>query len=224
MKCNEIKEKFMDLIYDEISPEDKRKVQYHIRRCKACKKEFMELKNTSAVLQKWEIPEPNMNLVFVQEKSSLLDRIKESLKILDLDFRKFGIAFGGAAIGLFLILSLFNFEVTKTSEGFSVKMGVLGKDKPAVDDKVLLQEMTKVQRETIALFTRILEEREETQDRDYQATFAELARTLENRRNVQFTQLESALIESHNTNSKKIDITNETLNRFISTAGLKLEK
>ena len=224
MKCDKIKEKFLDLIYDEISSEDKKKLQSHLRSCKDCKKEFMELKNTSQVLQKWEIPDPKMNLVFVKEKNSISEWIKERFHIFDFSFKKFSMAFGGAFAGILIILSLVNFEINKTDEGFSLKMGLLGREKPMVDDKVLLQEMTKVQQETLILFTKILNEREEYQKRDYQLTMAEIVRALDNKRALELNHLESALIEFYSTNSEKINQTNETLNRLISTAGYKIEK
>jgi len=224
MKCDEIKEKFMELIYGEISPEDKKKVQAHLRRCKDCKKEFMELKNTSAVLQKWEIPEPNMNLVFVREKTPLFARLKESLPVLNFNFKKFGMAFGGTFAGILILLSLVNFEVTKTSEGFSVKMALFGTEQPAVDEKLLIQEMTKVQQETLQLFTRMLNEREKAQKREYQMTMAQLANALESRRTYELSQLEQAFLEFYKNNSAKIEMTNETLNQLINTACLKIEQ
>ena len=224
MKCNDIKEMFMDLIYDEISDEDKAVVEKHLEECAACKKELMELSNTSQVLQKWEIPEPKMNLVFVKERISILDKVKEWFKLPELSYRKFGFAFAGTFACVLVILSLVNFELSKTNEGFSVKMGLWDKGKSGVEDQTLFQEMARTQQETIQLITKIMEDKEAAQKREYQMTMAELARVLENRRNLQLNDLKSAVIESYTDNSTKIERQNEVIDAIIKLAGLKVEK
>ncbi|RKY89236.1 hypothetical protein DRQ09_01730 [candidate division KSB1 bacterium] len=224
MKCDEIKEKLIDLVYDEVSAEEKKKLKAHLRRCKNCKKEYMELVNTSKVLRKWKAPEPSFNFIFIKERISVINRLKEWFRVPGFNFKKFGIAFGGIAVGLLIILSLVNFEVNKTENGLSISMGIFKKSKSTIDERALLQQITKVQQETIHLFTRIMEERELAQRRDYQLMLAEIVRTLENKQKLELSQLESALIESYTDNSVKIERTNEVLKSLISTANFRIEK
>jgi predicted anti-sigma-YlaC factor YlaD len=65
MRCDEIQEHLIDLLYDEGGPQaDNRELQEHLRTCPACRNELEELKQARAHLQVWadEAPRQRMTI------------------------------------------------------------------------------------------------------------------------------------------------------------------
>ncbi|MCP4727431.1 MAG: zf-HC2 domain-containing protein, partial [bacterium] len=116
MKCNIPIEKLMDYFYGELENEDLRDFENHMKTCADCKEELEKLELPSKALHKWEMPESRMNVVFMAEKETLTDRIKQFLPSFEWLKVKPVMKFGYGLAALFLFLSITNFQFTYNSE------------------------------------------------------------------------------------------------------------
>jgi hypothetical protein len=63
MRCDEIQEGFIDLLYDETSDsQEDRELREHLRSCSNCRKELEELKKAREYLQLWKDESPPKNI------------------------------------------------------------------------------------------------------------------------------------------------------------------
>lgn len=77
MKCEEIREQMFDLMIGEkLAPE----VQLHLETCAACSAELASMKQTMALLDEWEAPEPSpffdtrMQALLREEKAKAVEK------------------------------------------------------------------------------------------------------------------------------------------------------
>ena len=78
MKSKISQEKLIDYFYGELPDDERKEIEKMLESNPESRKALEELEMTSKVMQKWDVPEPKMNLVFVREKASLFDRLKET--------------------------------------------------------------------------------------------------------------------------------------------------
>lgn len=68
MKCNTSKERLIGYLYKEMAPQELEATGQHLLQCPDCQKELEELSQTSQLLRAWPVEEPELKLVFVEEK------------------------------------------------------------------------------------------------------------------------------------------------------------
>jgi hypothetical protein len=66
MTCDPWHELLIAQLDHEIEPEDRARLDAHLRRCASCREDLAELETTSAALRRWEPAEPPHELVFVR--------------------------------------------------------------------------------------------------------------------------------------------------------------
>jgi len=75
MQCNEIKERFVDLLYSEQgTPSADPELQEHVRSCPACQKELAELKELQVTLRMWK-DEPPLRPTIIPRPEPAFGRI-----------------------------------------------------------------------------------------------------------------------------------------------------
>ena len=72
MTCEEAKQSFMDLLYDEIDGFLRQALQEHLAQCSSCRENFETLQATNTLLQKMPEKEPESRLVFAAPQSRSL--------------------------------------------------------------------------------------------------------------------------------------------------------
>jgi hypothetical protein len=114
MKCDEIQERFVDLLYDEpgLTPADP-EVEAHIRDCPKCRRELTELGTARKLLKAWK-DEPPLKPVQVESrvKPFFVPRFTAARIV-----RYAAVA----AMAVLAFLALANAELTWNSEEFSFK-------------------------------------------------------------------------------------------------------
>jgi hypothetical protein len=123
MRCDEIQERFVDLLYQEQeTPSAGPEVQEHIRSCDACRKELAGLKDLQAVLKSWQDEQP-LQPVTIPQAAPTRARIR--------------IPFWGAArfaaiaaLIALAFLGLSNAEIRWDRDGFSFKTSLLSRGAP----------------------------------------------------------------------------------------------
>ncbi|MFC1477760.1 anti-sigma factor family protein, partial [candidate division KSB1 bacterium] len=147
MKCNIKEEYLLDYFYKEL-PDDKRgEYEKHLETCEECRSALEELTVTSKALQTWDVPDQRMNVVFVSEKTSFLDRVKESLPSFDI-FRKRPVkSFAYAFAFVFLLISFTNFSVSYdgAERSFSLSAGIFDASRQNPDYELVTQQLVQTQ-------------------------------------------------------------------------------
>jgi hypothetical protein len=123
MRCDEIRERLVDLLYDERgTPPASPELKAHVDSCPSCRKELEELRGLQGALRTWE-DEPPLRPV----------RIPVTGKKLALPwfspFRMLGFAVK-AAVVIVAFLALANAEFTWNREGFSFKTHAFSRELP----------------------------------------------------------------------------------------------
>lgn len=118
MRCEEIQERFIDLIYDEhgtqrANPE----LEAHIRSCSACRRELEGLKAAQAALKTWK-DEPPLRPVWIPS-------VAPAIRSGPFSLWRFARYAAVAAVIAFVFLALANAEIGWNREGFSFKTHLL---------------------------------------------------------------------------------------------------
>ncbi len=121
MRCDEIKERFVDLLYDERgTPPASPELKAHIDSCPNCRRELDELRELRGVLRGWEDEKP-LRPVWIPEAQRAPARPRFSfLRVV----RYAGIA----ALVVLALLAVSNAEFTRTRDGFSFKTHAFSRD------------------------------------------------------------------------------------------------
>jgi hypothetical protein len=110
MRCDEIQEGFIDLLYDETgAPQEKMELLEHLRVCPNCRRELDELKQTRKYLQLWKDESPLQTIAIAGRK------IPQTHKLSWKSWRYAGIA----AMVLITLMALANTQISWNKNGFS---------------------------------------------------------------------------------------------------------
>jgi hypothetical protein len=113
MRCDEIRENFVDLLYDEMSAANL-EVKNHLQTCLECRREFEELRQARKYLQEWKDESPLRSISIAGQES----RAKHT------NYWKY-LRYGAvAAMVLICLLAVANTELTWTRDGFSFRTGL----------------------------------------------------------------------------------------------------
>jgi hypothetical protein len=110
MRCDEIQEAFIDLLYDETgSSHESAELREHMSTCANCRKEFDELKKTREYLQLWKDESPLRSIARSRREI-------HQLRIMNWSYLQYA---GIAAMAIIALLALANTQITWNKEGFS---------------------------------------------------------------------------------------------------------
>jgi hypothetical protein len=124
MRCDEIHEHLVDLLYDEEgTAQANQELQDHLRACSVCCRELEELKQTRKYLKEWKDESPLGAMSIARQEF----RLNRGSKWTYLRYAAV------AAMALFCILALANTEVTVTDSGFSIRTNLFRRDLPERD-------------------------------------------------------------------------------------------
>jgi len=161
MKCDDIKILLMDILYEEADENDIARVKDHMKSCDSCRAEFEALKETSAVLQKWEDVDPEMNMVFVREQNSFWANLRERFRVSP---ARLGYGFAIGAAALFLMLALTNTEIRYDQGNFTMRFGIMkNNDSPEAVSTMNQAVLSRLQEQNIQLISRMIEQSEQRQ-------------------------------------------------------------
>jgi hypothetical protein len=108
MRCDEIQEEFIDLLYDDAAASHKSaELREHLRTCVNCRKELDKLKKTREYLQLWKDESPPQNITMPR---------REIHQPRTWSFLRYA---GIAAMFLIALLALVNTQISWNKDGFS---------------------------------------------------------------------------------------------------------
>ncbi|MBC8182297.1 hypothetical protein H8E88_14435 [candidate division KSB1 bacterium] len=209
MKCDTIHPLIIDFLYDEITEENKKILQLHLKKCDKCREEVESLKSTSNILQKWEDVEPDYSLVMVTEKVPLLDNLKEQFQKLFPKPKKIAFGFAYGIVVIFLLLALANTEISYQQGNFKMSMGLFSKQ-PAqnqveANEMLINQLVEKLQQENYYLMKTMIEQSEARQQKQWQSSLVQFNRNLEQQRIQDLNLIGSGLNNFEKNTYKKLE-------------------
>ncbi|MFC1492407.1 anti-sigma factor family protein [candidate division KSB1 bacterium] len=231
MKCNIPIEQLMDYFYGELENEELRDFENHLKTCADCKEELEKLELPSKALHKWEIPESRMNVVFMAEKESLTDRIRQLLPSFDWLKVKPAMKFAYGLAAVFLFLSITNFQFSYNSETgdltFATSLFGSSESTPPsgqIPNDLLTQQILESQNRVLDMVTQVLSEREQNQNEQFSLALYELAKTIENQRAQELQQFGQQFINVLDPLQQDLTNTKNNVTELIKTVDLKKQQ
>lgn len=116
MRCDEVKESIVDVIYDEsgVMPENS-EIREHLRTCPACREELKEMTQARKYLQRWE-DEPPLRHVALGENNAFPGENTFPYRSSGWKYMRYAAI---AAMVLITILALANTQIAWNKDGFS---------------------------------------------------------------------------------------------------------
>jgi predicted anti-sigma-YlaC factor YlaD len=112
MRCDEIQERFIELLYDEPAVvSDDSVLKEHVNSCASCRRELEELRNTRRVLRLWQDEKPLRPLTILRTQKVSHHALGNAWQLV-----RFGAI---AALVLLSILALANTRLTWNERGLS---------------------------------------------------------------------------------------------------------
>ena len=111
MRCEEIKERLIEFVYDEGGvPPENREIQEHLRTCSLCREELEELKQTRKYLQLWKDESPLQSVTLAGHRAAASRKSRWNY-----------VRYAAIAAMLILcLLALANTQITWNKNGFSL--------------------------------------------------------------------------------------------------------
>ena len=211
MKCEDFKLIMIDTIYDEISPENRGKLENHLKGCKSCKEKFSALKATSNTLKKWEDVEPKVNLTFVNESKNFFAGFIEKLRPVKILY-----GLGIACASLLIILSIANTSINYKDGDFGLEMSLFKTSpKEQVSGKVTKMDLEELRRDNLNLVSHLFEEYSRQQRVETVMLFDEFYKDVEHKRQTDLRLVSGVLQQVHYGAEQRLDRTDKALSSLI---------
>jgi len=212
MKCKDYKRLIMDMIYDEISPDNKQKIEEHLQHCGECRKKYQELVTVPDFLNQWKDEPVPVQLTFTQEESSWAAILQKLIP----DFgrvKKIGLGF---AVILF-IMALFNTKIEVTDDGFTFQTALLTSRETATPQQELTPEMLeKIQYENYKLTTQLLESYQARDEKQTVVMLRNLLTEMRKERSREYEELLGTVNHAYKANDIRIQQTSHTVDEIIN--------
>jgi len=156
MNCEKMELLFSGLLYDEINEQDKELALKHLAACESCSVKYINLRETSTALGRWKEEDREMNLVFIEEKVPLLERLFGKLDLIGINPRQ--LVFG--AVTTFVLIVLFTgilrTEAIYRNGSWYISFGSSAKIENQMEESAMLADFKQLQQENLLLMNRLL--------------------------------------------------------------------
>lgn len=211
MNCDITREQLIAYLYDEdIRPNERERLKAHIETCPSCSQTLEELGSTSRILNAWSDENPNMDLVFVEERQPLWQNL------LPTRYPKTWAA-AGVAIAAILIFTFLNIEFAIRDGAFHASIGLRSSDPPervaiadtsevpSLDAPITLGEFIIHQQNLIDYTNRLVQTSQNQQRAEINNTFIRLVGELQTQRQQDLLHIDRGLQTLYNTHATRYD-------------------
>ena len=221
MECKDFKNDLVSLVFGEIDNERKQKLEQHLKKCSACRKELEELKSTSGVLSEWKDEEPEIKYVFTK-RESFFSRVWSAF--YDLAWpKKSAITVFSAAVILFVFLSAAHTTISVHNGTWQISVGAKTPENPDKSEE-LARFMNSYHKELITLVAQMIQESESKQQKITNYKLIQLADHFNKARQTDLLVLGNELIDIQKTTQGQIEKTNQVLNNLIQLTSYQYKK
>ncbi len=223
MKCNDIHQSLVSLLYGELNTEESKQIQKHLKRCKPCSQAYEELQSTMDVLNQWEDIQPKTRHIFVHDTFSWWARQKAKIKQMGWGRRLvFGIP-AVAAIAL-LFLAVLNLRIDYDEGNWSVAVSLIPEKRPEINQEALfINALEQKQKETLLLVSQMIKESEYKQNNENTLLWANVVHNFENRREQDLKMINNSLEGLQLSTEGKFYQTSYVLDNLIRLTSYNLE-
>ena len=222
MKCNDMHQRLVSLLYDELNTEESKQVHHHLKRCKTCSRVYRELRNTINVLDQWEDLQPNFKTIFVRDTSSWWTRQKTKIEQIGWGRRlAFGIPVFAGAILVFL--AVLNFRFGYHEDGWSMAFSLVPERSEINQEALFIDALEQKQNETLLLVSQMIKESEYKKSNENALTWASIVQNFEKQRQQDLEMINGSLENLQWSTEGKFYQTSHVLDNLIRLTSYNLE-
>ena len=223
MKCKDMPEQLVSLLYGELEADEKKRVKDHIKKCASCRQAYQELQSTTNILEKWEDVTPKGHFVFVNEPTSVVSRWKERFSELT-GWSKAAVGVPAFAVICLVFLSLLNFRATRDETGWHVAFSLAPQKLQTIDNVQLIENMRQLQDETLMLTSQMIRDSEIHQKRETAFQLTNYAQNYETQRREELRLVGRGMEDLYKFTEGRFNQTSNALNEFIQLSGYNIER
>lgn len=218
MKCDLVKEQFMDYLFSELDDSSRKKIEKHLKGCESCSKEIGEFKQTVTVMKKWSPVEPKQQFIFTEQKVNLPERVKSywSESIGTSRIWRWGFRFSIAAVVLALLF--FRVDVKVGNGQLSVTFGENESTTQISNSQELVTALQKAQQDNLYLTSQLIKDSEARQRSLFISKMNELSDMMDQQRLTDLQLVGESLNRIDRRNTYQFDRTNSILQGLVRTA------
>ena len=223
MKCEDMPQYLVSLLYGELQPDEEEKVKKHIESCTACRNVYQELESTTGILERWEDEKPKLGLVFVNEPVSRWKAWREKLNSLSWT-RRLALGVPAFAVLVLVFLAVLNFRMNVRDGEWHVAVGLIPTRPPSNQEQIVAAALDQQQKETLMLISKLIEDSEYRQRRETALTLAQFAQDLERQRQQDLKVVGQSLVGIQRSTEGRFQQTSSVLSDLIRLTSYKLER
>lgn len=223
MKCKNMPERLVSLVYEELDADQSTEVRAHLDACEACRGIYEELSSTTHLLAEWKDVAPETNFVFVTETASRWAERWRRIRGLGWG-RRLALGIPALAAAALLVLAILNVRVDVQEGRWSAAFSILPRQEVSIPREQLIDALDQVQSETLLLVSRMLEESEDRQRRENAVAMAQLARDVDLKRQRDLRLVGQGIEGLQQSTDGRFAQTSDVLNDLIQLTSYKLER
>jgi hypothetical protein len=223
MKCKDMPEQLVSLLYGELEADEAKRVKDHFKKCSSCRQTYQELQATTNILEKWEDVTPKGHFVFVNEPSSVLNRWKKRFSDLT-GWSKLAAGIPALAAICLLFLSLINFRASKDQSGWHFAFSLFPVKERSIDKNQWMEAFGQLQKETLMLTSQMIQDSEIRQKREAALQLTDYAQNIEKQRMQDLRMVGRGMEGLHEFTEGRFNQTSNALNEFIQLTGYTIER
>lgn len=209
---------FMDYLYDEISDENREKLEHYLDQHPDLKKELDELQKTRSLLQKMPEEQPAQKLLMVEPRKRTFSQWWSDAKTL---LPQSGIARTGLAIAASLVLLLFiasaaKLHISYDNEGLSLGMGYTPVVQEGISQDQAQALLQQIRQENAAMLADFAESMQEQNQQQLQ----QVVGYFEQQRINDLQLIDQGITQVHENNIYRWQQTNEYLGDLLQNVSL----
>ncbi|MFC1563115.1 anti-sigma factor family protein [candidate division KSB1 bacterium] len=213
MSCTIKKEDLVAFFYNELDKENTEMLKEHIKVCSECREEIASFTKERNILKEWRVDVPKMEFAFIEEKRSLITKIKELLKLRPIKAIRIGYSFGGILALVLIILSLINFEFNYDESGISLSMSLFGRGETV--EREYIQSLMESQQESIGLVFQVIAENDEKLKAERDIIISQLIREVQEQREADMQLIEQNISRFSTITAEKFKQNDELIGRLV---------
>ncbi len=221
MKCSDMPELLVSLLYDELETEKAAAVKNHLKTCPSCRAAYDEIKESSDILSAWEDETPAVQYQFIKEGMSISKKLRNLFGSLTLGKKiLYGVPL--AASAAMLVLSLINFTATKNGDQIRISFGF--KPTPVLPVSNNKAELQRLKQETLLLVADMIQESEYRQNRQINGQLQKFAADIHEQRQKDLQMVGMGLQGLQKVTEGKLSQQNQILDDLIQLTGYTMER
>lgn len=214
MKCENHKEALVAYVFQEMTADEKTTFEKHLKTCETCRQELAEIKQTKESLAQWpdepspvgfKAPEKYIGLIPLLKKRSV-----QSIKGI-----RFAWIIPATVLGLFLILSIFNFEANMQDGNWHFSFSLLPRSEKKINEDMLVQMVNQMQQDNIETMARMIQSSEYRQSQKLDNSLNTLALSYEQKRKEDLQMINTGFHTINRVAQDQYQQTNEVLHDLI---------